>query len=157
MSKTTILIALLVVVVAAVGIAFTSGTPSDSSSLGNVVIHKSSTCGCCGVYVSYLKKLGYGVDVHNVNDNDLAAKKRELGVPYEVESCHTSEIGGYVVEGHIPEEAIAKLFAEKPDIKGIGMPGMPMGAPGMPGSKMGNFVVYEITQDGAQGDIFVTL
>src|SRR3989344_3592869 len=157
MSKTTILSALFVVVVAAAGIAFTSGTPSDGSSLGSVVVHKSPTCGCCGVYVSYLKKLGYGVEVHDINDNDLAAKKRELGIPYELESCHTSEVGGYVVEGHIPGETIAKLVALKPDIKGIGMPGMPMGAPGMPGTKMGNFVIYEITHDGAQGDIFVTL
>ncbi|MCR4325901.1 MAG: hypothetical protein NUV59_03830 [Patescibacteria group bacterium] len=152
-----IIIALLVAGVATLGFVFTRGSSSGTPPLGQVVIHKSASCGCCGVYATYLKREGYGVDVHNISDSDLGAKKREIGVPYELESCHTSEVGGYIVEGHIPEEAIAKLLADKPDIKGIGMPGMPMGAPGMGGSKMSDFVVYEITQDGERGDIFMTL
>src|SRR3989338_865102 len=127
-----------------------SGAPEKAA----VALHKSAACGCCGVYGSYLRREGYGVEVHNTND--LAAKKRELGVPRELESCHTSEVGGYVVEGHVPEEAIAKLLQEKPDIVGIGMGGMPSGSPGMPGPKQGPFVIYEIGR-GSLGGVFMTL
>jgi hypothetical protein len=83
--------------------------------------------------------------------------KKRFGEPEELGSCHTMEIDGYVVEGHIPKEAIQKLLTERPDIKGIGMAGMPMGSPGMPGRKAGDFVVYEITRDGTQGEVFATL
>ncbi|MDP2648521.1 MAG: DUF411 domain-containing protein [bacterium] len=152
-----IIIALLVAGVATVGFVFTRGGSSSASPLGQVVVHKSASCGCCGVYTTYLKREGYGVDVRNMSDSDLGAKKRELGVPYELESCHSSEVGGYIVEGHIPEEAIAKLLADKPDIKGIGMAGMPSGSPGMGGGKSEPFVIYEIENDGTQGGVFITL
>ena len=155
MNKAVILVALLVLGVAAMGVFAMSGNPSDAPSLGTVVVHKSPTCGCCGVYASYLKRQGYDVEVHNTND--VEAKKQELGVPYELVSCHTSEVGGYVVEGHVPEEAVAKLLTEKPDIKGIGMAGMPAGSPGMGGSQAEPFVVYEILDDGSKGGVFMTL
>jgi len=128
---------------------------SASQLGGKMVLHKSSTCGCCGVYGSYMKKLGYDVETHNTDD--LESVKTDLGIPYELASCHTSEIGGYVVEGHIPEEIIAKLLEEKPNIKGIGMAGMPSGSPGMPGPKTEDFVIYEITHEGIEGSIFATL
>ena len=133
------------------------GASSSTPAKGLAVVHKSASCGCCGVYATYLKREGYDVDVHNTSDSGLSEKKRELGVPNELESCHTSEVGGYIVEGHVPEEAIAKLLAEKPDIKGIGMAGMPQGSPGMGGGKSGPFVIYEIENDGTQGGVFVTL
>jgi len=137
-----------------------SGSQAKNASLGaegavKVVLHKSPTCGCCKVYGSYLKRLGYDVEVHDTND--LAGVKSKLGVPGELESCHTMEVGEYAVEGHVPEEAIEKLLAEQPEIKGIGMAGMPSGSPGMPGQKTESFVVYEITAEGTQGDVFVTL
>ena len=65
-----------------------------------------------------------------------------------MESCHTTVIGEYFVEGHVPVEAIEKLLAEKPDVAGIGMPGMPSGSPGMPGAKQGQFIIYSINKDG---------
>lgn len=118
-------------------------------------VYKSPTCGCCGVYASYLKKEGYEVDVENTQD--MSAIKQRFGVPYELESCHTMEIDGYVVEGHIPEAVVHKLLTERPDIKGIGMQGMPSGSPGMPGPKNDDFIIYEINHDGTQGDIFETI
>lgn len=102
-----------------------------------------------------MEKEGYNVTVHETYD--LREVKRSLKVPYSVESCHTAEIGGYVVEGHIPNEAIIKLLTEKPDIAGIGMAGMPAGSPGMPGPKTEDFVIYEITHDGERGSIFMTI
>lgn len=119
-----------------------------------VILHKSPSCGCCGQYGNYLSGKGYTVDVQQTSD--MATVKENLRIPYELESCHTLEIDGYVVEGHVPEEAISKLLAERPDVKGIGMAGMPSGSPGMPGPKE-PFEVYTITHEGAKGDLFIVL
>ena len=69
-----------------------------------------------------------------------------------MESCHTTVMGNYFVEGHIPLEVVNKLLTEKPDIKGIAMPGMPNGSPGMPGVKRGDFVIYAINNDGSYAE-----
>ncbi|PIP86256.1 hypothetical protein COV42_01360 [Candidatus Campbellbacteria bacterium CG11_big_fil_rev_8_21_14_0_20_44_21] len=162
MNNKTLITILIVVAVGIVGFiayqTFSNDKARTESSEGkNIVatVYKSPTCGCCGVYASYIKKEGYDVDTKNIRD--MSSIKQEFGVPYELGSCHTLEIGGYVVEGHIPELAIQKLLAEKPDIKGISMPGMPFGSPGMPGPKDGDFVIYEITHEGAKGDVFMTI
>ncbi|MBF0214834.1 MAG: hypothetical protein HQM00_14950 [Magnetococcales bacterium] len=96
-------------------------------------VYKSPLCGCCTGYVEFLKSEGYAVEVENVADMDPV--KRELGVPKEMESCHTTRIGGYVVEGHVPLKTLQRLLQEKPAIPGIALPGMPTGVPGMPGPK----------------------
>ena len=155
----------IIVGIALVGLGFVlagdkTGRSGDEASLTSVdgekvVIHKSPTCGGCGVYSSYLKKEGYQVEINDMAD--LSGIKQSLGVPSELESCHTSEIGGYVVEGHIPNEAIERLLSEKPNIKGIGMAGMPAGSPGMPGPKTNDFVIYEITNENTRGEIFMTI
>jgi len=117
-------------------------------------IHKSPYCGCCGKYGEYVEDLNYSVDV--VLEDDMDIVKKEFSVPYELESCHTMEVGGYIVEGHIPNEAVEKLLSEKPDIKGIGMSGMPSGSPGMPGPKE-EFLIYEINNDGTKGGLYIEL
>lgn len=119
------------------------------------VVYKSPTCGCCGQYVSYLERKDYDVAVEQTQEMD--AVKDRFGIPYELESCHTMEVGGYVVEGHVPEEAVRKLLVERPDIAGIGMGGMPSGSPGMPGPKREDFVIYEITHEGEVGEVFMTI
>ena len=120
----------------------------------SMTIHKSPYCGCCGMYGDEMTKLGYKVDTVLVDS--MEEVKDEFKIPYELQSCHTTEVEGYVVEGHVPEEAIQKLLSEKPDIKGIGMAGMPSGSPGMPGPKE-DFMIYEINHDGTKGDLFVKL
>ena len=115
------------------------------------IVYKSPNCGCCAVYASYLKKEGLNVEV--VNTNDMQSVKEQNNVPQEFASCHTTIIGGYVVEGHIPVEAIAKLLLEKPSILGIAMPGMPIGSPGMPGKKEFPFEIYKLGEDG----LFMTI
>ncbi len=118
-----------------------------------MVIYKTATCGCCEVYSSYLKGEGILVDVRNVDNlNDI---KDDFGIPLQLRSCHTSEVGGYVVEGHVPLEVINKLLTEKPQIQGIALPGMPSGSPGMPGPKVAPFVIY--TLGGAEGEIYLTI
>lgn len=92
-------------------------------------VYKSPTCGCCQRWVDYLRSRGYTVTVSNVLD--LGRVKRELGVPPSVSSCHTAVVGGYFVEGHVPEEDISRLLAERPNVAGLALPGMPVGSPGM--------------------------
>lgn len=150
----------LIVIAAIIGIAAFSflndagSQPTEEAEAA--VVYKSPNCGCCSVYASYLdNKSGYDVDTKNLDD--MRSIKTELGVPRELNSCHTMEIGGYVIEGHIPEAAVKKLLSQQPDIKGIGMPGMPAGSPGMPGPKTEDFVVYEITNSGDKGDVFMRI
>ena len=124
-----------------------NNTANISNGLGKdnkITVFKSLTCGCCGGYVDYLKKEGLDVKVENTND--MLSIKEKYQIPSEVESCHTSSIGGYFVEGHVPIEVIKKLLTEKPALDGIALPGMPMGSPGMGGNKMGEFKIYGISK-----------
>ena len=115
---------------------------------GEMTLYKSGSCGCCGVYYGYFKREGNS-NVQAVNLEELDSLKKRYGVPAAMESCHTTIVGDYFVEGHVPLEAVEKLLTEKPDIKGIAMPGMPSGSPGMPGAKKGDFVIYAINNDGS--------
>ena len=126
----------------------TSGFTALKDFEGEVTFYRSLSCGCCSLHEGYLRNKG-GLKVNAVQMPDISSIKKNLGVPQELESCHTAVIGGYFVEGHIPLEAINKLIKEKPDIKGIAMPGMPSGSPGMPGAKSGDFVIYSINKNGS--------
>lgn len=143
-----------ILVVLLVIIALSNGKATSFETLGQLneemTLYKSSTCGCCGIYSNYF--MGQGNDalmVKNLDETSLSSFKREQGIPEEMESCHTTIVGDYFVEGHIPLEAVEKLLLEKPNIKGIAMPGMPSGSPGMPGGKYGDFVIYAINHDGS--------
>jgi hypothetical protein len=94
-----------------------------------MTVHKSASCGCCAKWIEHVQKHGFTVKVVNVDD--IMAVKAKAGIPDKLASCHTSMVGGYVVEGHVPAADIKKLLASKPKAKGIAVPGMPMGSPGM--------------------------
>lgn len=117
-------------------------------------VYMSPTCGCCKVFESILSDAG--VKTSRITRDDMAAVKQQFKVPEELKSCHTTIIGGYVVEGHIPLEAISKLVTDKPAIRGIAMPGMPAGSPGMPGSKSDPFEITEL-DDSGNSTIFMTI
>jgi len=112
----------------------------------SVTLYKSPNCGCCSGHAAALEAAGFDVTIEETND--LNAIKQSRNIPLGGESCHTSVIGDYVVEGHVPLEAIEKLLAEQPDITGIGLPGMPIGTPGMPGKKTAPYEVYQLSADG---------
>ncbi len=127
---------------------------NNYSSFESVVkVFKGKYCGCCELYVGYLENKGFKVNVTVVEDIQLEHKK--FGVADEMSSCHISEIGGYVVVGHVPVEAIEKLLKERPEIRGIALPGMPSGSPGMPGEKLKPFVIYSLHDSGT--DVFMKL
>ena len=108
-------------------------------------LYKNPECSCCEEYAKYLQRNGYTIKV--VATHDLSAIKRQHSVPEPLEGCHTLVVGQYVVEGHVPLKHIDRLLAEKPAIKGISLPGMPLGSPGMTGRKQEAFVIYEIGAD----------
>ncbi len=96
-----------------------------------MTVYKSPTCGCCGAWVDHVRAAGFAVTVRDVDD--LAPIKLMAGVPAPLQSCHTASIGGYVVEGHVPAEVIKRFLAERPQARGLAVPGMPVGSPGMEG------------------------
>lgn len=101
----------------------------SAAHAANMTVYKSASCGCCAKWVEHVQNHGFTVKVVNVDD--IMAVKAKAGIPSKLASCHTTMVGGYVVEGHVPAADIKKLLAEKPKAKGIAVPGMPMGAPGM--------------------------
>ncbi len=105
------------------------GAPDRAPS--DVQIFRTATCNCCLGWAEHLEQNGFSVDVIEVDD--LPAVKARLGVPAELAACHTAEVGGYVVEGHVPASDIQRLLRERPQVRGLAVPGMPEGSPGMEG------------------------
>lgn len=122
-----------------------------------ITVHKSPTCGCCSGWVDHLRREGFEVKV--IDEADLAPIKRSLGVPSQLASCHTAQIQGLFVEGHVPADDIRQMLADKAegaDIRGIAVPGMPAGSPGMEmGGRKDPYQVIEVASDGAQS-VFAT-
>ena len=112
-----------------------------------ITVFKSPTCGCCAKWVEHLRKNGYEVHVSNIEA--MNAVKGRFNVPAEMRSCHTAVIGGYVIEGHVPATDIQRLLKEKPNVAGLAAPGMPLGSPGMEGSRAEPYSVMSFTKDGA--------
>jgi len=122
--------------------------PSEPG-LPNVVVYKNESCGCCKLWVQHLTKSGFSVQMHNIDN--LNPVKQRVGVPVGMGSCHTAEVGGYFIEGHVPAEDIKRLFREHPDAKGLTVPGMPVGSPGMEVSsgEVKPYEVFLVTHDGS--------
>jgi hypothetical protein len=112
-----------------------------AAPLPKIVVHKDPSCGCCGAWVEHLRQAGFTVDV--VETSTINRVKARLGVPDDLASCHTAEIGGYIIEGHVPAASIKRLLNERPAAKGLAVPGMPVGSPGMevPGSPPDDYAV----------------
>ncbi len=127
-------------------LAWTLLGSTKSASAGTITVWKSPDCGCCTEWVSYMRRKGYHVNVNDVADT--VPTKEFLGIPEVLHSCHTSRIDDYIIEGHVPAGAIAKLLAERPALKGIALPGMPAGSPGMDGHS-GIYHVVGFTADGS--------
>jgi hypothetical protein len=100
-----------------------------STALNEIVVYRSPSCGCCGKWIKHLELNGFKVD-DRVTEH-VQNIKEQYGVNKELASCHTAVIGGYIVEGHVPAEDIKKMLQSKPNIKGLSVPGMVPGSPGM--------------------------
>lgn len=129
--------------IAAMGIA---GCSDASAQSINVTLYASEDCGCCHKWADHMTTAGFKVEKQLMRD--VSSKKDALLVPAELRSCHTAEVGGYVFEGHVPAGQIKRFLAERPDFRGLVVPGMPGGSPGMEDSPK---VAYEVLAFRADG------
>ena len=125
---------------------------SENSSAQTITVYKSPTCGCCKKWIAHMEDNGFNVRAHDTQD--VRSIKQQNGVSDRLASCHTALVDGYVIEGHVPADAVKKLLKEKPVAAGLAVPGMPMGSPGMEGphkdpydvvlfNRSGDTAVYE--------------
>jgi hypothetical protein len=115
-----------------------------------VEVWKAPTCGCCKDWISHLESNGFKVKVH---DTGNTAARSRLGIPMRLGSCHTAQVEGYVIEGHVPAREIQRLLSERPSAVGLAVPGMPIGSPGMDGPVYGTrkdpYDVLLVRKDGS--------
>jgi hypothetical protein len=132
MRKTPITIAFAAIAIAglAYGAAAQQKAPA-ATALPKVTVYKTSSCGCCRLWVDHMKANGFDVQAMDVSAADVRGISKAAGLKDEGTSCHTAKIGAYTVEGHVPAADIKRMLKEKPAIAGIAAPGMPMGSPGM--------------------------
>lgn len=122
----------------------------ESQAADTVTVYKTATCGCCGKWVEHLQQSGLDVDMIVVDET--SSIRSSLGVPSHLASCHTAKVGDYWVEGHVPADLVQRLLDEKPaNIKGIAVPGMPQGSPGMESPKPVSYQVLSVDGDGEVG------
>lgn len=112
-----------------------------------ITVYKSPTCGCCTKWVSHLQENGF--DVETVDLNDLRMIKSMSGIKPEQASCHTARVDDYVIEGHVPADDIKHLLAERPEARGLTVPGMPKGSPGMEHPQPEHYQVLLLDKDGS--------
>ena len=152
------------ILLASLGIAgYTYLSPSSSASSPHqgeelrvstdasvMTVYASPTCGCCSKWVDHLKEEGLSAEI--VHTSEMGAVKQRLGVPTSLHSCHTGVIGNYVVEGHVPAADVKRLLNEQPSARGLVVPGMPIGSPGMErGSTKEPYDVLAFRTDGTAG------
>ena len=116
-----------------------AGFASLAVAAPTITVYKDPNCGCCSAWVDHLKANGFKATVHEVRDT--SPHKQKLGVPERLASCHTASVAGYTIEGHVPAADIRRLLAERPKAKGLAVPGMPQGSPGMETGKLDRFDV----------------
>jgi hypothetical protein len=138
---------------ASVAIAAGVGTLSLSGPTyaAEFTVYKSPWCGCCSKWVDYLQASGHTVSTKDIENLDMV--KKMAGVPEHLQSCHTAMVDGYVIEGHVPSKDIERLLAERPKAKGLAVPGMPAGSPGMEGGAPDKYDVMLFNPDGSS-DVF---
>ena len=130
--------------IATASLSLASAVRAETSP--SIHVSKDPNCGCCNGWVAHLRRNGFAVSV--TDTADVSNVKARLGVPAELASCHTAEIAGYVIEGHVPAQAITRLLAERPDALGLAVPGMPIGSPGMEGGTQETYDVILFSKHG---------
>lgn len=112
-----------------------------------VTVYRTEGCTCCTGFAQELEAAGAAVAIETITSPQMRDMKKARGIAHEQESCHTSIVDGYVVEGHVPFAAIAQLVEDRPAISGITLPGMPIGTPGMPGKQTETHTVMTLENE----------
>jgi hypothetical protein len=113
----------------------------------SVKLYKEATCGCCGLWARHMSSAGFAVETVDVAD--INRTKAQLIVPARLATCHTAKVGDYLIEGHVPAVVVKRLLAEKPAGRGLAVPGMPVGSPGMEGGTPETYTVFLFERSGA--------
>lgn len=119
------------------------GVAQSSADEQVITVHKDPNCDCCTGWVRHLQKAGFTVTVAETPDLDEV--KKRLRVPTDLAACHTAQIAGYVIEGHVPAVALQRFLKEKPSALGLAVPGMPIGSPGMEGGAPEEYAVIQFS------------
>lgn len=131
------------------GLLAVGGCRSTDGEAPRIQVFKTPTCGCCTKWIEHLEASGFEVDAKDLPD--LASLKSENGVPGELISCHTALVDGYVLEGHVPASDIERLLSERPDVRGLAVPEMPLGSPGMEHPDPSRHQPYDVLSFGPGG------
>jgi len=123
------------------GLAIAAPSPGPE-----IAVYKNASCGCCKKWVEHLQAAGFRVTVHDTSN--LAGVMERYGVPRKLTACHTAEVDGYVIEGHVPADVIQRLLKERPGIAGVAVPGMPAGSPGMESETPARFYILTFDKNG---------
>lgn len=135
-----------------IGAAALAAAPKTlaAQSMSQMHVYKDPNCGCCSAWIEILERDGFRVTTEARSSGALVQEKVKRGIPAKMASCHTADVDGYVIEGHVPAPDIRKLLATRPDAIGLAVPGMPFGSPGMgPEHQREAYDVYLILRDGS--------
>jgi hypothetical protein len=133
-----------------VGAAQQRGT----QTLPAVTVYKDPNCGCCSLWITHMERAGFRVTA--TNTANMPALRAKLGVPGPVQSCHTAVVDGFVVEGHVPADDVKRLLASRPKVKGVAVPGMPLGSPGMEQGNVKHHYSVLTFDDAGRTTVFAT-
>ena len=136
------------VIAAGVAVVAQQKAPASTAAKTMVTVYKTSSCGCCKLWVDHLKANGFDVQAMDVSSAEVRNVSKMAGLKDEDTSCHTAKVGNYIVEGHVPAADIKKMLAEKPAIAGLAAPGMPQGSPGMEQGAKEPYDVIAFKKDG---------
>ena len=145
MLRITLAVSAVAIVALGLGVA---AQQKPTAAGPKVTVYKTSSCGCCRLWVDHMKSNGFDVQAMDVSSADVRAVSKAAGLKDEDTSCHTAKIGTYVVEGHVPADDIKRMLKEKPAIAGLSAPGMPQGSPGMEQGVKEPYDVIAFKKDG---------
>lgn len=147
MRNTRLVVALVTIAITGLGLG-AAAQQKPAAAAQKITVYKTSSCGCCRLWVDHLKASGFDVQAMDVSSADVRAVSKAAGLKDDDTSCHTAKVGNYVVEGHVPADDIRRMLKEKAAIAGIAAPGMPQGSPGMEQGSKEPFDVVAFTKDG---------
>jgi hypothetical protein len=148
MRITRITVAMVAVAITGLGLGVAAQQKPAAAAAQKVTVYKTSSCGCCKLWVDHMKASGFDVQAMDVSAEQVRSVSKAAGLKDDDVSCHTAKVGNYIVEGHVPADDIKRMLKEKPAIAGIAAPGMPQGSPGMEQGSKEPYDVVAFTKDG---------
>ena len=149
MNKSVIVLASTLLI--AVAGLFIFMSPQSSDVATRMVVYQDPNCGCCSSWIDHIRAAGIEVEVRQTSN--MQQVKLQNGISRNLQSCHTGLIDGYIVEGHVPAEDVLRMLEERPEIKGLSVPGMPIGSPGMEQGDPADYQAYDVVTFDGRGQM----